>query len=246
MVNHGRPSARTPSWEETELAKQPGMMPYVAPPAVQTAALSIGAPSSSAFYADMNAAFLLPIGAEGFVFSGALSGLRIGGIMATGASFERAMLLNGVSSELRTGAMLARAGGANSSIVWENLVQAGLAAKTPLTPPTTALAKYWPENSGFIGHVDRTHLLPGTVIDRHGYPSGTFVSPFGTPFGARGLPDAYLTSKPYKIYEVLKPIEVNTGQIRPWFYQPGLGIQHELPVSVEILLKRGFLKEVTP
>ena len=133
MVNHGRPSARTPSWEETELAKQPGMMPYVAPPAVQTAALSIGAPSSSAFYADMNAAFLLPIGAEGFIFSGALSGLRVGGIMATGASFERAMLLNGITSELRTGAMLAGGSMSKTPLLFGQLTVAGVAENEGVT-----------------------------------------------------------------------------------------------------------------
>ena len=158
MVNHGRPSARTPSWEETELAKQPGMMPYVAPPAVQTAALSIGAPSSSAFYADMNAAFLLPIGAEGFIFSGALSGLRVGGIMATGASFERAVLLNGITSELRTGAMLAGGSMSKTPLLLGRLTVGGVAAQAlpagPLLSPSVINFSQRTVSSNVIQYAD--------------------------------------------------------------------------------------------
>ena len=116
-----------------------------------------------------------------------------------------------------------------------------------VTPSTsTALAKYWPGNSGFVGQIERTHLMPGTLVDRYGYPGGKFVSPAGTSFGARALPADYLTTKPFHAYEVMKPIEVNTGSIMPWFSQYGMGIQHEFPVSLEILLKRGFLREVGP
>jgi RHS repeat-associated protein len=111
---------------------------------------------------------------------------------------------------------------------------------------TTALAKYWPGNSGFVGSMERMHLMPGTQIDRFGYSSGKFVSPVGTSFEARALPADYLANKPFHSYEIIKPIEVNSGSIRPWFGQSGMGIQYELPVSVEVLLERGFLREVGP
>lgn len=84
--------------------------------------------------------------------------------MATGASLERAVLLTGMSSELRTGAMLARTAGSNSSIVWENLVQAGLAAKTPITP--SAFARSQQGVFPYTG-VDRYRdiiLKKGTII----------------------------------------------------------------------------------
>jgi hypothetical protein len=68
----------------------------------------------------------------------------------------------------------------------------------------------------------------------------------GTSFEARALPADYLANKPFHSYEIIKPIEVNSGSIRPWFGQSGMGIQYELPVSVEVLLKRGFLREVGP
>jgi len=88
--------------------------------------------------------------------------------------------------------------------------------------------------------------MPGEVMDRYGYEGGKMVSPKGTSFESRSLPPEYLTTKPYRVYEVLKPVETNKSIIAPWFGQKGLGIQYELPVSIDILLKRKFIKDVTP
>jgi hypothetical protein len=88
--------------------------------------------------------------------------------------------------------------------------------------------------------------MPGDLIDRYGFEGGNAVSPIGTSFGARSLPPEYLGTRPYNAYQVLKPIEVDTGVVAPYFGQPGLGIQHDLPVSVEILLRRGFLGRYPP
>jgi len=108
---------------------------------------------------------------------------------------------------------------------------------------TTALARSpWPGNSGFIeGTVERRFLMPGETFDRYGFGGGTFVSPAGTPFEARAL-RAGTEKLPFNTYQVVKPFEVNAGGVQPWFGQPGLGTQYELPVSVNTLLKRGIIK----
>ncbi len=82
-------------------------------------------------------------------------------------------------------------------------------------------------------------------IDRYGSPFGTFASPEGTPFGQRALPAAH-QSLPYTVYEVTRPIpNVQAGLSEPWFCQPGMGVQYELPTSVQDLLDSGHLAEVT-
>ncbi len=115
-----------------------------------------------------------------------------------------------------------------------------VAAKT-----TTSLARSpWPGNSGFIeGTVERQFLMPGQVIDRYGFGGGRFVSPAGTSVEARALRPG-TENLPFNSYQVVKPIEVNAGGVQPWFGQPGLGTQYELPVSVNVLLNRGIIKPV--
>ena len=101
----------------------------------------------------------------------------------------------------------------------------------------------YPPNRGFEFDPIETTLEPGSSIDRYGPRSGTFASPVGTPFGQRSLPVS-AASKPYEAYEVLKPIEgVNMGLARPWFGQPGLGVQYELPAPIQQLIDDGFLRE---
>ena len=120
---------------------------------------------------------------------------------------------------------------------------AGLvAAKT-----TTSLARSpWPANSGFIERtVERKFLMPGEAVDRYGFGGGRFVSPAGTSVEARALRPRPENLR-FNTYQVVKPIEVNAGGVQPWFGQPGLGTQCELPVSVNVLLKRGFIQPVTP
>jgi hypothetical protein len=103
----------------------------------------------------------------------------------------------------------------------------------------------WPPKRGFLGEPERITLQPGTRVDRYGYEGGTFVSPEGTPYEMRSLPSGS-DLKPYYIYKVVKPVEVDAGPIRPWFEQPGLGIQYEFSKSIKELLKLGILRRVRP
>jgi hypothetical protein len=68
----------------------------------------------------------------------------------------------------------------------------------------------WPTNRGFASTPEKEVLSTGTRIDRYGDPTGTFASPKGAPFETRSLPKDTI-SKPYHIYEVKKPIEVDSG-----------------------------------
>jgi hypothetical protein len=51
-------------------------------------------------------------------------------------------------------------------------------------------------------------------------------------------------ARPYNVYEVVNPVEVDAGTVPPWFGQIGLGTQYELPGSVADLIEQGFLKAV--
>ncbi|MFO0014847.1 MAG: glycohydrolase toxin TNT-related protein [Planctomycetota bacterium] len=102
----------------------------------------------------------------------------------------------------------------------------------------------WPPNDGFHGIPKNITLAPGTRIDRYGGESGKFVSPAGTPYEARALPHGS-DQKPYKVYEVLKPIDVKAGEIEPWFGQPGMGEQFKLDKSIQDLLDQGYIREVS-
>ena len=144
-------------------------------------------------------------------------------------------------------------GAAYDVIAGSTLVQAGWSAITSLFGVVTGGASTmlpaespWPTNSGFIeGTVGRKFLMPGEIIDRYGFGGGRFVSPAGTSFESRALRPG-TENLPLNSYQVMKPFEVNSGGVAPWFGQPGLGTQYELPVSVNTLLKRGILHPVKP
>jgi hypothetical protein len=105
----------------------------------------------------------------------------------------------------------------------------------------------WPSNRGFHGNPLDVTLDRGVTIDRYGDRGGTFASPKGTPFGERALPASYETTQPYEVYAVNKPIPgVKMGVAEPWFGQPGMGVQYELPMSVQDLIDKGFLSVVKP
>lgn len=86
-------------------------------------------------------------------------------------------------------------------------------------------------------------IQPGSIVDRVGGTGGTFVSPQGTPWAARALPETSV-GKSLNAYEVLKPIKADAGLVAPWFKQPGGGVQFELPASVQKLLDSKHLRRV--
>lgn len=111
----------------------------------------------------------------------------------------------------------------------------------------------WPPNRGFIRSIPET-LKVGTEIDRYGgyidnadglfHDKGTFASPMGATFGSRALPAATIT-KPYTQYRVIKEIpNVQAGEAIPWFGQEGMGVQYELPETIDALIKGGYIEKI--
>lgn len=101
----------------------------------------------------------------------------------------------------------------------------------------------WPANDGFRGEAVKMTLQPGTRIDRYGSEYGTFVCPEGVPYEMRSLAPGSET-KPYNVYEVKKTVEVLSGEIAPWFDQPGGGIQYMFDKSIRELIEAGILIKV--
>jgi len=80
-------------------------------------------------------------------------------------------------------------------------------------------------------------------VDGYGNPSGKFTSPQGIPFENRALsPTTDMNN--YHTYEVIKPVEVQSGEIAPWFDQPGGGIQYRFNDTIQNLINNGILREV--
>ncbi|WP_299599172.1 RHS repeat-associated core domain-containing protein [uncultured Microbulbifer sp.] len=107
--------------------------------------------------------------------------------------------------------------------------------------------KAWPPNRGAV-NVRKQPLKPGDQIDRYGgwtddlgfHDKGTFVSPVGESFPSRALPDSTL-EKPYKQYVVVEEFDVESSPAIPWFGQPGMGTQYELPATIDDLLDAGII-----
>jgi hypothetical protein len=133
------------------------------------------------------------------------------------------------------------------------------------TTQTTPNKLIFPPGNGFVlgphGEQVKTRqtMLPGYRLDRFGFPGGAFLAPLGTPFSARSLAPQSLNTPAnaplanYHTYCVLKPFDVDSGPIAPWFAQTGLGTQFQLnpaylpqaggAVSVQWLLDHHFLTE---
>jgi filamentous hemagglutinin len=60
----------------------------------------------------------------------------------------------------------------------------------------------------------------------------------------RGLPPQDKIQKPYYVYEIIKPFEVEAGKAAPAFGQFGQGVQYHLPKALEKLLEEGYLRRV--
>ena len=81
-------------------------------------------------------------------------------------------------------------------------------------------------------------MANGNFTDEFGF----FSSPAGESFGSRALPADYQNTKPYRKYKIIKEIpNVKQGRAAPWFNQPGLGIQYQLPLSIDDLLNAGYI-----
>ncbi len=128
----------------------------------------------------------------------------------------------------------------------------GGAARTAANSASTAIQTYWPPRSGFLTQpVDQT-LESGTLVSRYGgfydksgnfIDYGNFVAPVNVPYPMRALPPGTDMTRPLSTYQVITPIpNVPTGPASPWFGELGLGIQHQLPLTIQDYLESGALK----
>ncbi|MFF1836443.1 TNT domain-containing protein [Streptomyces sp. NPDC058231] len=123
------------------------------------------------------------------------------------------------------------------------------------TDPVTEKSGWWyPNNDGFV--LDRRgnpvkkslRLRVGQLVDLFGSGFGNFLAPAGTPYAKRAIPPTnlvqYTTAYPfsYHLYRVIKAFTVQAGPIRPWFGQPGLGIQYVTDKTIPELVTAKKLK----
>jgi hypothetical protein len=149
---------------------------------------------------------------------------------------------------------------------WQRL--AGYSPRGYLKLFYDAVAKSWryPPQGGYqitpLGTpvVGSATLIEGQLIDRFGSEGGTYLSPAGTPYSARGIPPESLNPFPggepcnYYRYRVLKSFSVNAGPIAPALGQPGFGLQYVLSgtyfpgvtgrADVTYLLANGYVERV--
>jgi hypothetical protein len=120
----------------------------------------------------------------------------------------------------------------------------GLDPTPPRNPSADYPAQIWPENFGFRGTPKTSPVPVGTFVDRVGTEDGVFVSPVGTSFGMRSLPEGF-ESRPYNIYEVVREIpNAREGEVEPAFGQLGHGYQIMLPSTIRQLEEDGYLRRV--
>ena len=48
----------------------------------------------------------------------------------------------------------------------------------------------------------------------------------------------------YSVFEVVKPLQVTSGEILPWFDEIGGGIQYLLPETIDDLLEAGIIRRI--
>ncbi|RJE18491.1 hypothetical protein PHISCL_09167, partial [Aspergillus sclerotialis] len=80
-------------------------------------------------------------------------------------------------------------------------------------------------------HIRTVTLTPGQKLDRFGSEFGSFLAPLGAPFIERSLPPSNLDTGSgdaehpfsYRVYEVVKELEVLAGPVRPGFEMSGFG-----------------------
>ncbi len=172
----------------------------------------------------------------------AAGGLAVSASKATVSLLEKSAAALGKSAVREIAAVDAGAavGGANSggelslaairARVGANQAESAAArASSNFNAPSTGLpAREWPLFPGSVNQIENDFmLLPGATIDRFGPPQGTFLSPVGTSYSARALKPGTMADD-YYVYEVLRPLPVKAGEVRPWFSESGGGMQYRL------------------
>ncbi len=182
-----------------------------------------------------------------------------------GKTFAKSIVKFGEVAAAGAGAAAAatKAAGSLRSVI--NFGKRQLRNPTGIAPPATTFArpstssvKYpadmspwrnsdgswrYPAPNGFAGPTARGELPLGTLIDRFGPPSGSYLSPVGTPFELRALPPDTIDA-PYYVYRVIKPLPVTSGDTAAAFGLKGGGVQYLLERPLEWYLQNGYIAQV--
>jgi RHS repeat-associated protein len=167
--------------------------------------------------------------------------------VATGGWLGGAAVFGGTAAGAWAG-IEAAAAGAWAWAISPAGIAAGTAAVGAVSAPgaPTAIVPYYPANNGFAGGTTSTLLGVGSIIDRYGGSAASrFFSPAGTPLAARALPPD-TAAMALRSFEVLRPIEAESGLIAPAFGQLGYGTQFRTAMTLEELLHGGYLREIGP
>lgn len=118
----------------------------------------------------------------------------------------------------------------------------------------TAIQMYYPPSGGFLLTPTPETLNTGYQFSRFGgffdetgafTDFGNFVAPVDVPYEMRSLPPGADVTRPLTTYEVLKPMpDVLSGPAAPAFDQLGLGMQHQLPMTIQDYLDQGYIRIV--
>ncbi len=115
----------------------------------------------------------------------------------------------------------------------------------------------WGDYAGKEG-VEYITLRPGTLLSRWGSEKGTFLSDTDVSYEQLELPVSSDKNE-QNFYEVLKPfpVEISKIAVQPWneadktqkedtSQNTDAAMQYKAPISVEELVKNGYLKKATP
>ncbi|TDZ42203.1 TNT domain-containing protein [Mycobacteroides franklinii] len=172
------------------------------------------------------------------------------------------LILGGEGAAVRAGlpAELVTEGGAPASVMRGLDPSGGMSWKDFDSQYGSAGARDWPKNDGFPpGYTPQpTHLPAGTIIDRFGGETGSYLAPDGAHFADRALMPESVGSQYHRYMitgEPLPPgLQIVEGPVAPWFGQtPSPGATQYMIVgsdgttpSVEELIRRGYMIEDGP
>lgn len=131
----------------------------------------------------------------------------------------------------------------------------GTSTTIPLTPQNNnpVINNQWYNPDGTINLPPNGGAIPGTEVSTSlgigqtlGRYGGTENSKYAVPPGTPAesvSPPPWTDRTQYKEYEVIKPIpNVTQSSATPWGGDTGLGTQYELPMTIEQLLREGYIK----
>ncbi len=116
------------------------------------------------------------------------------------------------------------------------------AAKVPLDHRLPE-ASYYPPNKGFSGSTNNKTLPVGTKLMRYGIENSNshYFAPNGSTAESLSLPYGTNTQI-INYYELIQPLNVESGLAAPWFSQPGGGVQYWSEKSLQELIRLQIIK----